>query len=513
MNDADTVKVFISHTTHDHRDHTLAAKLAEGLRAWGVQTWIAPDAIPAGDRWEETLVSAILTDCTHFLLILSEASIRAPWVIKEVGLARSRIESGSAIRILPLRVGMVGTFEHSGFIAEFQDVPYTQNFATQLRAITAALALPPAIPVLFRTLIEETTRHFVGRERVFASIQQFLSNERKGCFLLTGDPGQGKTTILAEFVKRTGCPAHFNIANAGIDTTAQFFDSVRLQLSARYDVAPAPPVGENPSFALRLADLFEKAADARPDGEPFVLAIDALDEAAADTTNPVANVLHLPQVLPEGVFLLLSGRRREFPFVTRERQVTFDLMADPAANRSDIERYLRRRLAEPAFVHWLEQRHWTIEQATAHLADRSESNFMYVHYVLGELAAGAFGDASEPLPNGLRAYYNDHWRRMGMQRPGSDLKLSVLQVLALVRGPVSVRLLAAIVQAPVAEVRRIIDEWREFLHAVTEDGEAHYRLYHASFKEFLQSKEAVGPDGLAHYKELIAAHYMSRLLS
>lgn len=506
------IRLFISHTTQDHRDAQLAHKLAEGLRSWGVKVWIAPDSIPAGEQWEPAIVAAVLEQCTHFLVILSDSSTLSPWVLREISLAQTRHQSGEPFRVLPLRMGHVKSFEGEDFLRDFQEVPYEEPFAAQLRRVAAALALPPALPTLFRTLINEVTRDFEGREKVFAAIQQFLASERKGCFTVVADPGEGKTTILAEYVRRTGSPAHFNMATAGIDTTEQFYHSLRQQLRERYGVVSSVRPGEAPAFSLLVADLLDEAARARPAGDPLVLVIDALDEVRLDPSGG-ANVLQLPHVLPDGVFLLLSRRRREMPFLTREREMLCDLAGFSADNRRDVERYVSRRLEDAAFEPWLRRRCWTVQHATRELADRSENNFMYLHYVLAELRAGAFDDGDRALPTGLEGYYRDHWRRMGMGARPAELKLKVLYVLSLLHRAISVRLLADIVQANAADVRPVIAEWREFLHEVRDGDEAQYRLYHSSFKDFLHSQEALRDAGdPAVYRSLVVDHFRRTLL-
>jgi hypothetical protein len=346
------ITLFISHTVRDQRDSDLAHKLAAGLKAWGVNVWIAPESIPTGEDWKPAIALAVQR-CSHFLVILSEASVRSEGVPKEIELARSRLESGAPLKILPLRVGSVTEFAASEFLAKFQDLPYEKQFAKQLRAIAAALALPPQMPGMFRTLIEDTTRHFVGRSRVFATIQQFLANESKGYFTLVGDPGEGKTTLIAKYVRETGCPAHFNSAPGGIDSTAQFFDSVKAQLGTYYGVSPMAHPGESPSFSMQLSELLQEAAEARPEGEPFVLAVDALDEVKPELGSGSPNVLQLPPVLPDGIFILLSRRRKALPFDTRAPHVVYDLKNYPADSRQDVERYLMSRLSDAAFEPWL----------------------------------------------------------------------------------------------------------------------------------------------------------------
>jgi hypothetical protein len=81
---------------------------------------------------------------------------------------------------------------------------------------------------------------------------------------------------------------------------------------------------------------------------------------------------------------------------------------------------------------------------------------------------------------------------MGMaNRAVSDLKLDVLQIFALVRGPLNARLIADILRVRVTEVRSVIEEWQGFLQPATLDGIPCYVLYHSSFQDFLLSKEAI----------------------
>jgi hypothetical protein len=73
------------------------------------------------------------------------------------------------------------------------------------------------------------------------------------------------------------------------------------------------------------------------------------------------------------------------------------------------------------------------------LADKSENNFMYIRYVLPELARGAYaGIDLRQLPVGLKGYYRDHWDRMGMnQTPAPLLKINLLYLLSVTRTPIS----------------------------------------------------------------------------
>ena len=55
-------------------------------------------------------------------------------------------------------------------------------------------------PSEFQQIITEKSKNFVGREFVFAAINEFLHKYPHGYFTLIGAPGSGKTAILAKYV-------------------------------------------------------------------------------------------------------------------------------------------------------------------------------------------------------------------------------------------------------------------------------------------------------------------------
>src|SRR5689334_23198755 len=102
--------IFISHSTRDYRDFQLAHQLATGLVARGARVWIAPENIPAGSEWREEIVRAIMDGCSHFLVIVSAASIHAKWVLREISLAKLRHESDPEFKVLSLLTGAMEAF-------------------------------------------------------------------------------------------------------------------------------------------------------------------------------------------------------------------------------------------------------------------------------------------------------------------------------------------------------------------------------------------------------------------
>ncbi|HAG81934.1 MAG TPA: hypothetical protein DCL61_12395, partial [Cyanobacteria bacterium UBA12227] len=142
-------------------------------------------------------------------------------------------------------------------------------------------------------LIEEKTEGFVGREFVFEAIEKFLTSQPNGYFIIEGEPGIGKSAILAKYVQQTGCVAHFNVRSQGITSVERFLKNVCTQLISRYNL----PYSSLPSDATRdgqfLAQLLGEVSAKLKTGERLVIAIDALDEVER-TDHTGANLLYLP---------------------------------------------------------------------------------------------------------------------------------------------------------------------------------------------------------------------------
>lgn len=486
-------RVFVSHTTQDKRDLALAHELADGLRERGAKVWIAPEDIPVGAEWEPEIVSAIMQRCTHFLIIVSAASTTAEWVLKEIELAEARHNKDACFTILPLVAGKVGEYPGREFISRFQHVPYRDGLSDQLDCVISALALRPGVPDQYA----ELTEGFVGRDYVFAAFEDFRASEASGYFSVVGDPGEGKSAILAEYVRQTGCVAHFNVRAQSINRTGQCLESLYRQVCTRYGVSCSPPPEDPQEHGSYWDELLKETVKAVGEDDGLVVVVDALDEVELAGQPPGANILALPRYLPEGVHFLLSRRRKDVPFVVQSSQTIFDLINYRDDSLHDIHTYISRATGRQQLREWIEARALGIEAFVSTLAEKSEFNFMYLRYVLPEIERGAYRDLSiERLPVGLEGYYEDHWERMGMRAtPLPRSKIRIVYILAEVRQPVSRQLIVDFSKEDAVTVQGVVDEWRQFLHEQEVDGQMRYSVYHTSFLDFLHRKDIVQAAG------------------
>jgi NACHT domain len=364
---------------------------------------------------------------------------------------------------------------------------------------------PPFIyPLEFQALIAEKTKRFVGRKFVFDAIDNFLSRYDRGYFTLVGEPGQGKSAILAKYLSTSSegkeFVIHFNIQEEGKNRASYFLESICSQLIERYKLKTDPPARafENGIF---FCQLLEKVSQQLRQYTKLVILVDALDEVDTASQNEDVNLLYLPKYLPLNVYFLLSRR----PFIDYQEQLVteaphelFDLRIreNLELGISDIKEYIKLTLADPEYGdklnQWINnQRDLSSEKFIGMLSEKSENNFIYVRYMLPDIANGHCKPLDmEDLPKGLEKYYIYQWQRMGMTAvPRPVLKLKVIYTLARLRVPVSVELVAQIVGATEVGVQEVLYEWEQFLKWVKNKEEADCcSIYHLSFTDFLYGK-------------------------
>jgi len=348
----------------------------------------------------------------------------------------------------------------------------------------------------FGGLIEEKTNGFIGREYVLSAIDAFVGSHPKGYCIVEGDPGMGKSSILAEWVLRKSCLAFFNVRSMGINRASQFLESICSQIVRRFGLPYTQISSTVTQDGAFLSRLLTEASSRLSENEKIIIAVDALDEVDLPAQSAGSNILYLPSYLPNGVFFVMT-RRKNFhtPLAIQAPQHIIDLLNYPVESRDDIRAYVGKEIDRPRLREWIERSGVGTSRFVEALADKSENNFMYLHYVLPEIESGTYRNLSlERLPVGLEGYYEDHWRLMGMmERPLKRSKIKIVYILAEVRQPVSRRLIADFSQEDAVTVQETLDEWGQFLHQATvgEGGTEvkRYSVYHTSFRDFLQRKD------------------------
>lgn len=205
-------------------------------------------------------------------------------------------------------------------------------------------------------------------------------------------------------------------------------------------------------------------------------------------------MLYIPRYLPSQVYFLLTRRPKQIPIIIEAPQQELDLRKYQEKGTEDIKKYINLLLEDleygESLKEWIATQNLKPEEFVSKVAEKSDTNFMYVKYVVPAIARGFYEDLNlDRLPQGLEQYYTDHWVRMGMTaRPKPRVKLDIIYTLAELRTPVSSEVLARISRGPEDTVLDILDEWEEFLKSQYLDELTCYSVYHTSFNDFLQRK-------------------------
>jgi hypothetical protein len=381
-----------------------------------------------------------------------------------------------------------------------------------LERIAALQVRQLPVPDDFRWIIEDKTKGFVGREFVFEAIEELFEQQRKGYFIIEADPGMGKSSILAEFVRRNDCIVYFNQRNEGITSAGQFLRSVCNQLIEGYRLYRSKDIQpENTRNSNFLLQLLNQVSRMLKWGKRLVIAVDALDEVDLITQVTGANVLYLPRVLPDGVYFIVTKQPLppdQLPLQVNDKRL-FDLMQYPARNQQDVEAYIRQRINGVGATHasplreWIESRGANEDEFASTLVEKSEGNFMYLRYVLDDIEKGAYPDLEiRDLPSDLQDYYYKHWERMGMNAKPL-FKIKIVYILSESPVPIPFEEIVAILEADGEEerglgvrVQAVLDEWMQFLREEEKYGQRFYSLYHSSFRDFLRNERTVKRSGI-----------------
>jgi hypothetical protein len=130
-----------------------------------------------------------------------------------------------------------------------------------------------------RDLIRERAEDFVGRMSIIRQIDGHIGSADfpSGYVFVEGEPGIGKSAIMAHLAATRGYAHHFNVMSDNIRARSAFLMNICAQLITRYDLRRdmlPPDAGASGAYFRRLlAEAVEKS------DSPIVALIDAVDEA------------------------------------------------------------------------------------------------------------------------------------------------------------------------------------------------------------------------------------------
>jgi hypothetical protein len=417
-------------------------------------------------------------------------------------------------RARPLSFALDIAVAHYGWrITSLPPVPLYSGFQASVGEVKSHILI-----CQFDALIKDKTEDFVERGKLVRRVDDCLKNgdAPSGYVILRGEPGSGKTALMAHLIRQRGYIHHFNIFNQGIRSTSDFLQNICAQLILRYGLdRPILPSDAGKSSGPMVELLAE--ATKKTNGNAIVIVVDALDESEVGASKTGANRLLLPESLPDNVFFVITTRLQvDYRLIVKHRQeVSLDNAAIRQETDEDVRLYIDRFLERYSSQMQNALASWKIDAlgfATV-LSERAAGNFMYLVNVLKDIRNAKISkeslDSIDQLPLDLADYYARHWRMMqDVDRDRFEKYYEpVVCILAAVRQPVELDYVHELTKLSTTRIKEVIEEWRQFLRVdPMPNGPPVYSIYHYSFREFLLDKV-----GLDRYKDMIRDNTLSKI--
>jgi WD40 repeat protein len=378
--------------------------------------------------------------------------------------------------------------------------------------------------------IKRLTEYFTGRQWVFDAIDKWLiQSDAPRFFIITGEPGIGKSAIAAQLSKNSNVAAiHFcRTRQADTIDPLNFIKGVSIQLTRisgfseqllnhesinlNIDVKISKNYGQvvgatintlilqsrsalegfNRAIVDPISNLYENGFD-----QYLLIVVDALDEAGMWKGNEnIIELIASSDGLPEKVKFILTTRMEDDVLRNfRERRVPFLLLdAHSKNNFEDVETYLANRISLSQTIKNLLTTHSiTLKEFIENAKSASKGNFLYLVLLLSDLEKNDLQIINlDALPSGLNGIYReflrnrtigknlDYWRNQ--YRP-------IFGLLIVAQAPLNFNQLTSITSSKPQKLKDILEDIEQFLNPIL-FVKGQFQLYHQSIIDFLSNKK------------------------
>ena len=515
------IKLFLSYGRRDAED--VALRLKKDIEPFGYEIWMDRSEIKAGTAWAQAITEA-LESSQAVVALLSPHSVRVTGVdgakddsvcLNELAYARECPGKILPVMVADCRVPFVLYQLHYVDLRSWRnnEAEYQRGLQSVLQGIEAALRneihyrswQTKLQPWDFTPFLEERRRGFVGRHWLFAEVQNWLEGSHKeSCLIIAGDPGIGKSAFVGQWVHLNpgGRLLAYHCCQIDSPTTLQPYCFVRsLAAMIASQIPEYESLLQDPSVAEALR---EETCRTDPGGgfEAGILAplhritppedgvrcilVDALDEALMLKDGPtIVDVLaDRLERLPSWLRIVATTRREPDVLKKIERLRATPLYAQDQRNIADAMAYLSSRFQEEPFVTLARESGLSLSKVIEVLLDRSNGNFLYLHYALEGLALGNYHlDRPEEFPPGLPGFYEKAFRHRFVSEQEYTPAAAVLAAVLAAHEPLDIDLLQA---ASGLTTRRDLSKILKKLAVYLPERNGTYSFFHRSLAEWLR---------------------------
>jgi WD40 repeat protein len=375
--------------------------------------------------------------------------------------------------------------------------------------------------------LEKLTKDFTGRQWVFDDIDRWLKESEERFFILTGEPGVGKSAIAARLtqLRQDIAAYHFCIAgrsgtiepnNVLLSLAAQLIDyfpdyaealantikPLRLSVNVEITIETIKDSEvrgvvinnlhtQNPQEALNVVLRRSLAALPHPPQQPVLLLIDSLDEAVTlRGDNNLVTLLAEANDLPPWVRFVFTTRSERRVLRYFERLKPYTLAAESQMNLDDIRQYIENRVGKEKMQARLQSAKVEPQTFVNRLTELSTGNFLYTKILLNDIEAGQQSlDDLSALPRSLDEIYHGFLKRFTVTE-WEERYQPILGILAVAQEPITEVQLAHFTGIGQGKIRQNLGVVCQFLD-ISDDGHGRetFSVFHQSLRDYLLNEQ------------------------
>jgi hypothetical protein len=341
--------------------------------------------------------------------------------------------------------------------------------------------------------IQDLLDRFVGRGTELATLWQQVEEkmEHGGHVLLTGDAGQGKSSIIAKMLEKQGLDDtayHFVPSQPGNEYHIPLLRSLMARLIQKYHIPARYVAGESYSI---LREYFRKILNeisARQGRE--VIFLDGVDQLETDSQNR-RDLSFIPFPLPPGIVIVVGTRPNETLQQLKNLTHVDQATELPGLSRGDFELLLRH--------------HKVVDLPSAIgnvLSERLKQNPLYLGLVAEELAKQPDLQSQSEIiiariANNPDNIFGITFARLQKAPDWNDTVRPLLGLLLVAQEPLSAPQIAQILRKAEVNVRTGI---RDLGGLVARASQQKVTLFHSKLQEYLQP-ERVEADNTIQFSQ------------
>jgi tetratricopeptide (TPR) repeat protein len=526
-------RLFLSYGRKDAK--TLAERLHADLLALGYEVWHDTSEIRSGASWEKQIVDG-LRSSQLVIAILSPHAVRVASdpdntdnldsvCLDELSFARFARPSTPIVPAMAIPCEAPFTIFRLDYVdlCSWRDSEdqYQAGFGKLTSSIEAALrgVVPyrswdgKLEPWDFAAFLNEKRRHFCGRDWLFEEIESWRKTPGESALLIKGDPGTGKSAIVAELVHRNsgGQVLAYHCCQADTKKTlkpGQFVRSIAAMIASKLDEYASqlahPSIeealseescAEDPASAFDAGILTPLEALHAPEGGSRYILIDALDESQIpsskqDGPSIVEIISTRLDRLPDWLRIVATTRNEESVLEKLSGVRAKKLDAKESRNLDDVRQYIEGRLQGPLLASKVKASQLSSGDLLEVLCAKSEGNFLFAQQVFEGIERDLFDfDQLDKLPAGLFGLYRQFFDRQFPDESSYNSAARVLRVALAAREPLS---RAQLSWATGLDEEDELPRTLERLASYLPEKDGRHVVYHKSFADWLTHEKMLG---------------------